>query len=295
MSAATVVCIAGMHRSGTSMVARGMNVAGLDLGLEQDLLPANAFNPEGYWEHERIVGINDDILSEFGGGWDSPPDLSGLGDGARLGPIEKKARAVLQEFAHCNFWGWKDPRNCLTFPFWQALISNLKVVVCLRNPLEVALSLRSRGCSSYKLGLSLWTTYNESMLQATSPDQRVVTHYVESFDDPAVEIRRIAKRLRLVLSEAQLKTLAGLSKRELRHSRFTFADLVAAGVSTRVVHLYEQLCAEAELVDGEGLSVRQGMSDPMTPPAPGAGSSGRGNWLDVFIAPLLNLSFCAPS
>ena len=33
------LCVTGMHRSGTSMVARLLNVCGLDLGPEADLLP----------------------------------------------------------------------------------------------------------------------------------------------------------------------------------------------------------------------------------------------------------------
>jgi GT2 family glycosyltransferase len=265
------VCITGMHRSGASIVARLMNMAGLELGREQNLLPANLSNPEGHWEHERIVEINDDILSEFGGGWDNPPDLSGLSDRARIDRIEKKARGVLQEFDQCDFWGWKDPRNCLTLPFWQALISNLKVVVCLRNPLEVALSLRRRGASSYALGLSLWTTYNERVLQVTSSEGRIVTHYANYFDDPVGELRRISDRLAFPVSNGQVNAVQGVTKRELRHSRFTVADLIAAGVSTHVVDLYEQLCGEAGLVEGEPRFLRKRGSKPMVKVGAGAG------------------------
>src|SRR5262249_23640698 len=69
----TVVCIAGMHRSGTSMVARLLNLCGLYLGEDEDLMPSAADNPEGFWENLHFVDLNEKILSALQGGWDMPP------------------------------------------------------------------------------------------------------------------------------------------------------------------------------------------------------------------------------
>ena len=44
------ICIAGAHRSGTSMVMRLLHECGLYLGAESDLMPAQADNPDGFWE-----------------------------------------------------------------------------------------------------------------------------------------------------------------------------------------------------------------------------------------------------
>ena len=38
MSAPTIVCILGMHRSGTSLVSRVLNVLGVYLGPEEHLM-----------------------------------------------------------------------------------------------------------------------------------------------------------------------------------------------------------------------------------------------------------------
>ena len=64
------ICIAGMHRSGTSMVARLLNLCGLYLGPESELSPPAPDNPEGYWENKHFVGINDRILAHLDAGWD---------------------------------------------------------------------------------------------------------------------------------------------------------------------------------------------------------------------------------
>ena len=74
------VAIAGMHRSGTSMVARLLQQCGLDLGPTDQLLPPRPDNPEGFWEHAAFVALNDDILTAAGG---SRCSARGISSGCR--------------------------------------------------------------------------------------------------------------------------------------------------------------------------------------------------------------------
>ena len=67
------VAIVGMHRSGTSMVAKLLQQAGLNLGDEADLMPPAEENPEGFYEHLEFVRLNDEVLNVAGAGWDCPP------------------------------------------------------------------------------------------------------------------------------------------------------------------------------------------------------------------------------
>src|SRR5688500_5157664 len=99
-----------MHRSGTSMLARMLNLCGLDLGREEDLYPAEPDNPEGFWEHIRIVTINDAILERFNGAWDSPPVLPANWETSpSLEDLRQQAKEVMAEFKGGGPWGWKDP------------------------------------------------------------------------------------------------------------------------------------------------------------------------------------------
>src|SRR6185437_468321 len=99
------VAIAGMHRSGTSMVARQLNLVGMYLGDEADLIPAANENPDGYWEHVEFVDVNDALLHEFGGGWDHPislpPDWQGLD---RLAHLRARAHQLVEGFAGRQTW-----------------------------------------------------------------------------------------------------------------------------------------------------------------------------------------------
>jgi hypothetical protein len=63
------VAVLGMHRSGTSAAARVVNLLGVPLLASDDLLPADGVNPRGYWESERLLRANDELLEAAGGSW----------------------------------------------------------------------------------------------------------------------------------------------------------------------------------------------------------------------------------
>src|SRR5262245_43048537 len=124
------VAIAGMHRSGTSMVASMLRAAGLYLGRDEEMLPPADDNPGGFWEHAEVVALNDAALDRVGAAWDSPPEHPGF-DAAR--DLQPRARALIGRFDGYDAWGWKDPRTSLTLPFWRLLLPDLRVVVVVRN------------------------------------------------------------------------------------------------------------------------------------------------------------------
>ena len=100
------------------MLTRLLHTCGLYLGPENDLMPPQADNPEGFWEHLGLVALNDELLNELGGAWDLPPKADEDFTHARLDPLRLKARLLIEKFDSADVWGWKDPRNSLTLPFW---------------------------------------------------------------------------------------------------------------------------------------------------------------------------------
>jgi hypothetical protein len=131
-----VICVAGMPRSGTSLVTQALHRCGLHLGRPDELMPAAPDNTDGYWEHLAFVQINERLLAANGGTWFAPP--------ATLHPtpsITAAAQAAVAAFDGREPWGWKDPRNAVTLPFWQGLLPAVQVIVCLRHPAETAASL----------------------------------------------------------------------------------------------------------------------------------------------------------
>src|SRR4051812_45873084 len=68
------VYVLGMHRSGTSAVRRVVNLLGVPIGREERLMPVQADNPGGFWEHLALMEVNDEALARLGGRWDAPPE-----------------------------------------------------------------------------------------------------------------------------------------------------------------------------------------------------------------------------
>jgi len=239
----TAVCIAGAHRSGTSMLTRLLHACGLYLGPESALMPPQADNPEGFWEHLGFVAVNDELLHELGGAWDLPPKADENFSDPRLDPLRIKARLLIEGFDSAGVWGWKDPRNSLTLPFWHDVLPGLKTLIVVRNPLEVAHSMRERNGTSYSFGLRLWEIYNRRVIEAVGEKDRLVTHYDSFFKDAESELRRIARFAGL--PDTEIGNAAALVSGRRRHTHFTIDALIDAGVSAEIIELYRALIAEA--------------------------------------------------
>jgi GT2 family glycosyltransferase len=239
----TTICIAGAHRSGTSMLTRLLHACGLYLGPKDALMPPQADNPEGFWEHLGFVALNDELLSQLGGAWDLPPKPDESFKHSQLDPLRMKARILIEGFDSANLWGWKDPRNSLTLPFWQNLLPDLKTLITVRNPLEVAHSMHDRNGTSHAFGLRLWEIYNRRLIEAASETNRLVTHYDLFFENPEKELQRIANFIGL--PDAKIPAAAKLVATRRRHTHFTTDQLIDARVSEEAIELYRALVAES--------------------------------------------------
>jgi hypothetical protein len=234
-----------MHRSGTSLVARLLQECGLDLGPPSELVPADEHNADGYHEHRGFVAVNDAILQLLGGGWDAPPaPAPGWEQREEFAPLDESARELVEGFAASPRWGWKDPRSSLTLPFWQRVLPDLRVVICVRNPVEVLLSLQRRGLTSPALGLHLWDEYNRRALAAVPPDRRLITCYASYLDDAAAELTRVAGALELSAEGVAVAAAVASVNPELRHHHGD-DELRRAGVPAETVELYRLLLVEA--------------------------------------------------
>jgi Sulfotransferase family len=222
------------------MITRALHDSGLHLvGTGADeLIEAADDNPEGFWENKAIRDCNDDLLEATGGAWDNPPVLPPVAaDDPRVAHLADASATALAALREHESWGFKDPRVCLTAAYWLDLEPELRFVVCVRHPLEVALSLKRRNQNSYSLGLALWERYYATVLDQVPVERRIVSHYDTFFVDPEGEMARLC-------AFAGLDPAPPRVRRDLRHHTMG-ADLGDAGVSAGVRSLYATLCKEA--------------------------------------------------
>ena len=225
------------------MLTRLLHGCGLYLGPKDALMPPQADNPDGFWEHLGFVGLNDELLDALGGAWDLPPKTNENLSEERLDQLRMKARLLVEGFHSAQIWGWKDPRNSLTLPFWEDLLPGLKTLIIVRNPLEAAYSMRKRNGTSYAFGLRLWEIYNRRLIEAASKHERLVTHYDLFFENAEKELQRIGNFVGL--PDAKIRSAAELVATKRRHTHFTIDQLIDAGVSGEVVELYRALIAQS--------------------------------------------------
>ncbi len=155
------VLVLGMHRSGTSAVARLLDGLGLDAGPVEGLIGPTDHNPHGHFEVQALVDFNDRLLAELGGTWVAPPthepdhqrELAG-------GAFGTEASQLLDDHFGEQPWFWKDPRACLLLPFWlEVLDGQHAALVVVRHRDAVAASLEARDGLPVAYGRQLWSTY----------------------------------------------------------------------------------------------------------------------------------------
>ena len=248
----SVIIILGMHRSGTSTISRIANLLGVYMGEEEDFLEIKLDNPKGYWENEFIVSINDEILRRLGSQnsntWiEIPIFFDGWEDSVIFNDLKYKAIAYLnKKMRGKEIWGWKDPRTCLTLPFWKNILpnKNLKFIICLRNPLSVSNSLKKRNNSSLEKGLVLWFRHNMLILKHTKSFPKIIIQYENVVDVQKREnvIEKIAKFIGVDKLENVKYEIENFIDENLCHNKVDLKDLNLAQINPLIKMLYFGMC-----------------------------------------------------
>lgn len=197
------LAIAGMHRSGTSLVASLLAGAGLALG--ERLLGAGRGNQRGHWEDLDFLELHQKALRAGGFHGDGilpagrpslPPALE-----ARAGEILAARRAAGIP------WGWKDPRTVLFLDHWAAAAPEASWLLVFRSPWEVADSLFRRldePCvSDPLLALRAWEHANTLLLAFAreNPGRVLVRELGQITADPAATFAELRDRFGLPLGD----------------------------------------------------------------------------------------------
>ena len=246
LSTGTPVLIAGMHRSGTSMVTRIAAELGVHLGPSNQLVSAGPDNVEGYFENTPITQLNQDLLRHLGGGWDAPPrrDTFVVNDPA-IAAMKSRAMLLAAGIAvgrgDAPAWGWKDPRNSLLLPFWLDVLPNARLVIVFRSPGAVAESLLRRGGNhTREFGLRLWLEYYESIFSSVNPASTLFVDYEEFFEAPTAQIARLVAYLRLASTDESISAASSYVSKTLRHNART-EDWKSSGLAGEVMPVYQRL------------------------------------------------------
>ena len=165
-----ILCILGMHRSGTSCLTGSLQQGGLFLGTVHEW---NEYNRKGNRENQDVVNLHEAIFKANGLNWKNPlrpaswKTLWRHPAPAWQPQHVARAREILAEYADQPLWGFKDPRTLMLLKGWRKLVPDMEFVGIYRHPMAVAQSLASRPALPVTVeeGLRMWYIYNRELLQ----------------------------------------------------------------------------------------------------------------------------------
>ncbi len=165
-----VLTLAGMHRSGTSLIMSWLEKLGVEIF---DKMEANTGNRLGHFEDRAFCKLQAQALFDRNRetkGW-----LIDQAEALMFSPHElEQAIALYQDRnTRSDQWGWKDPRTVVFLEQWKKIIPDLKVILLYRPYQEVVDSLlrRSREAEHPMLQLHLdqaidnWIYYNQLLVE----------------------------------------------------------------------------------------------------------------------------------
>ncbi len=175
--------IIGMHRSGTSLVAKVLEKSGIFMGVIKD----------HNYEAMHFLSLNQQTLWAAGADWMEPKVAERIYwktlpadvlfyEHFRTYGRWKKWMLRLKSPA----WGWKDPRNTFTLPMWLEQYPNARVIHVVRNEADVVNSLSTRNhvkgevhdprLDDSTFNQNLWRDY---VTQARSYDSQLKERFLE--------------------------------------------------------------------------------------------------------------------
>ncbi|HEX2930430.1 MAG TPA: hypothetical protein VHV54_11980, partial [Candidatus Binatia bacterium] len=120
----------------------------------------------------------------------------------------------------------------------QEAIPNMKFVICIRNPLEVARSLEKRNRTPLKKGASLWYRYMRASIEDTEDCPRLFTFFDDYFDNGAKEVERLMRFCDLPVPPNRQLAQGAVSSDLRHHSSADRSLLDEAMVSVECKNFY---------------------------------------------------------
>jgi hypothetical protein len=209
-----------MHRSGTSAVCAALAASGVSFGAH--LIDAmTGVNEEGFWENARVVALNEQLLALTQSTWFAP--AADIANTDWENPVYDSLREQAVGLLRSGFGTYapravKDPRFCLTLPFWLGCCEKLGIAVGVcavsRAPIEVARSLERRDDFPLGYGLRLYLLYRACMQKFLPPADTVHVRYDDLLRDASSVVADLAARFQLTdLNSA----VTAAVRAELRH------------------------------------------------------------------------------
>ena len=239
----TFTLVLGSHRSGSSVTTKILESLGCNLG--SDLLGSDPFsNAMGHFENLHVLQYNEELLGNLGTDWKNPNPLDqNIYFTSNRVKIENEIYSLLQNLLDQKINAIKEPRISILLEAWEPAISravpNLKIIVTLRHPSEVATSLQKRDNLSPIIGVQLWVQATLNALRFARNHSNLFVFYDQLTTEPRDTTRGISEYLYESRNGENLTTLAAKAVvTEYRHHKVVDQDNAVLNLA---IEMYEHI------------------------------------------------------
>ncbi|MEN8130552.1 MAG: hypothetical protein ABFS45_10240 [Pseudomonadota bacterium] len=235
------------------------------------LPPINDNNERGFWESLHLLAIHEELLKNAGTVWS---DFHAFPEqwykATEADQYKKKIVELLKkDFSDTQTFVIKDPRVCRLVPFWRDVLMEFgaepSFILPLRNPLEVAASLKMRDGIPVGKGLLIWLRHVLDAERFSRCCKRSFVTYEGLLKDWKKTAEKIAKDLQFdwpVPYSAVMHQLDEFISPGYRHHRSAEIELTTdSGVSIWMAESFKALKRAAEGDESELVNVLNGVSN----------------------------------
>lgn len=258
-----MIAVVGPHRSGTSLVSNLLMELGVPFGNPGSFMLADGSNSSGYYEQTEVLDLNSRILS----GWPYTPGGCRRRIGQMIYVAQPRQRSIFRRFQVHRLEvqrvsgkntgiAVKDPRFCVLWRLWHSVCPFEGVVLCLRHPIETALSLRRRKKLPIVMGLRFWDWHVENVLNGltelpTSLGCLWLDYNRLAGMDAVREFESIARFFRFSMPKERFHAVhAKIFDSRLHH----FSATAVSQLPPRTRQLWHELCHQRDLAEARSRS-----------------------------------------
>jgi len=222
-----------MHRSGTSLLGGILQRLGVELPGET--IAGDQNNPEGYFEWDAVVALQERLLIDLQRWWPAPEGTLAMPEGWLQHPATRHTYEQLRALVAAardqqqGLWAIKDPRSSRLLPLWLELCRELaiplRLLLAVRDPAEVVTSLVRRDGPLVGMDANraqkLWWRHNLEVISAAQQADLpwLVVDFDRWFQAPEQQLEALEQALPdLRPSPQQLQQALALIKPQHRRS-----------------------------------------------------------------------------
>lgn len=223
------------------------------------LLSPQNDNPRGFFESAPLVAAHDELLASAGSYWHDWRKIDPKWNFSEEAELQRlKIKALLRgEFGNEPLIVIKDPRICRFVPFMSSILADLRfspiAVLTVRNPLEVAHSLKRREAFALSKSILLWLRHVLDAEYYT----RSMPRYFLSYEGLLLDWRHHANRLTMITgtvwpnrSDSSAADIDQFLTTELYHERATWDDTKShpevSELARNAYQILVEICAQGE-------------------------------------------------